>query len=99
MNDSDNTVDAAVKLLNEANDADPDAMSRLISHRTPCNDRMANHPTIQVGKDGSTFLVGMLGIINGIYGTRVNGHGFVAAITNDEGEILRFEKIADAVRP
>lgn len=54
--------------LNELNEIDPDAVRRLCFQRVPCNDRLRDHPTVQVrsDKDGSNAAVGLLGILNGL---------------------------------
>ncbi len=62
------SVDDAVLLLNSALAADPDAMRTLINTRIPCNQVLAEHPTIQAGKTETGYDVGMLGVINGLFG-------------------------------
>jgi len=60
----------ALQTLNEAYEADPAAMHALICNRVPCNQTLADHPTIQCGVNNitptETFEVGLLGVINGI---------------------------------
>ena len=61
----------------------------LINHRIPCNEALANHPTCQAGLcqgSESDCEVGMLGIINGMLGTRADGHGLIVAISESEGK-------------
>ena len=88
-----------VNLLNEALELDPDALHRLCEFRTPCNDALATHPTIQAGPiDGDPAdRVGLIGILNGLVGTYPSGWGCVAAIydTNDRDQIRRFVLIGD----
>ena len=59
-----------LRILNEAYAADPAAMHALIVNRVPCNQPLADHPTVQVETNavasGESFAVGMLGVINGI---------------------------------
>jgi hypothetical protein len=59
-----------IGVLNSAYDADPAAMNALICNRVPCNQTLADHPTIPVDGNlvaaGESYAVGMLGIINGI---------------------------------
>lgn len=91
------TPQDAIDLLNEALRLDPHVMGWLIAFRGPCNDALAEHPTIQVGqnsKDEPT-VVGMLGILNGIFGKRDNGMGFIGAVY-DGGKLVRFELTDDA---
>lgn len=101
-------IDTAIRLLNEALAADRDAMEKLISNRVNCNEVLAKHPTIQVkafaekgssyGKSEVTgplirYSVGMLGIINGIFGADENENGFIAARFDDEThQLVAFER-------
>jgi len=77
------TVEQAVEVLNRAYDVDPVAMQNLIRNRVICTEELAEDPTIQVGElvDG-IFEVGMLGIINGIFGADENSIGHIAAKTH-----------------
>lgn len=73
------TVDNAIKLLNEFYKIDPNAMDALVKARVPCNDDLANHPTVQVGvKPDGGYQVGILGILNGLFGTDDRDIGFIA---------------------
>jgi len=78
------TVDEAVSALNTMLEADPEAMTKLVHRRVPCNERLADHPTCQVGggEDGP-WVVGLLGILNGIFG-RENGAGHIAALIDPD---------------
>lgn len=60
------TIEETIALLNSALETDREAISSLIEHRVPCSDAMAEHPTIQVSPNQT---VGLLGIINGLFGT------------------------------
>lgn len=57
-------------VLNEGLECDANAMHSLIVNRVPCNMKLADHPTIEVSKNGvlagNNFTVGLLGVINGI---------------------------------
>jgi hypothetical protein len=85
----------AIRVLNEALERDPVAVSRLIAYRVPCNIQLADHPSIQVGGSNAppdpAHEVGILGIINGLFGTRTDGWGFITAIIEDDGRVLRFD--------
>lgn len=63
------TAQDAVTLLNEALAADRMAVDVLINFRINCNQQLAFHPTIQVSADNR---VGLLGLINGIFGLNEN---------------------------
>ena len=77
------TVEQAVRVLNEALEADPEAVNALFAHREQCSIIFADHKTIQVSADGGTCLpaysVGLLGIINGIFGVDGDGWGAIVA--------------------
>lgn len=88
MTDMDAAIDAAIAVLNQALEADPEAVAGLVNHRVPCNAKLAAHPTIQVGPDG----VGLLGILNGLFGADPRGWGFICAVLSEDGTILRFER-------
>ena len=78
-----------VALLNAAWLCDPKAMHALVEHRVPCNDELADHPTIQVLDEGRGASVGLLGILNGIAGTNEAGtSGWVGAIYEGRPERL-----------
>jgi len=87
------TPDDAILVLNEAVRADPEAVLALVEYRVPCNDALADHPSIQVRNinpppDTSkmdatnpallaqvkTCEVGLLGILNGLFGSYPLGH-------------------------
>jgi hypothetical protein len=78
------SVIEAVAVLNRALEKDPFAMNALINHRVPCGIDLAKDETVQVGHPddlvGLGFEVGMLGIINGIFGVRPNKCGYIAAV-------------------
>jgi hypothetical protein len=92
------TPQDAVDLLNEALQLDGDAMTKLVGQRVECNRALADHPTIQsghpdifIGEDDPCEIhcVGLLGIINGLFGIDENGYGAIAAHI-DEGKIIKF---------
>lgn len=85
----------AVKILNEALKADPTAINKLFLSRVACNEELSQHKTIQVrgyesGSEPQPPNVGVLGLINGIFGINDNnGNGFIYMQLN-EGKIDRF---------
>jgi hypothetical protein len=91
-------VDEVVAYLNELVSLDRDAMEHLIETRVRCNDKIVEHPTVQVmkGEDGN-MTVGLLGILNGLVGTQPDesskpGWGFIAA-SYDDGKLVKFVRI------
>lgn len=77
-----------VDFLNELLEIDRPAIAALIANRVPCNQRMADHPTVQVGAQHGGFHVGLLGILNGLCGIHENGMGAIAAIFETHNEDL-----------
>ncbi len=75
------TVEKAVKILNEALEADPVAMNALFNKRVPCNKELGDHKTIQIAKSGVYGLdfesLGAIGIINGIFGIDDESYGAI----------------------
>lgn len=68
------TVSDAVRVLNEALEADREAIEALVLSRSVVNSRLAAHPTIQCGRvidEDGPLVVGVLGIINGIFGSEI----------------------------
>jgi len=89
------TPDDAIELLNDINKRDPSVLPALVNYRVACNERLALHPTVQVGKAGDGKMeVGLLGIINGLFDVRWNGWGQIAveATTDADGEVTRISK-------
>lgn len=94
------SIDTALSILNEAMLLDPIAVRALIETRVPCNEALADHPTIQVHdpEDGSGPSVGFLGILNGIFGTYdggpKGGWGPISARFEDHGHgpLVGFER-------
>lgn len=82
----------AVDVLNRALCADPDAVAELVNARVPCNLSLAKDPTIQVAADGDggTYRVGLLGIVNGIFGIDGDGWGPITAQFDDRGKLEEF---------
>lgn len=85
--------------LNELLEIDRPAIASLIANRVPCNKTLADHPTVQVSAQHGGFHVGMLGLLNGLCGTRLNGYGFINAIFDGDAselkDLVRFEVHTD----
>jgi len=87
-------IDFAQKLvdyLNSLAKIDRNAITALIETRVPCNDDLANHPTVQCHVDENNNAVnkanvGLLGIINGFI-----GEGVICACYDDNWTLTRFE--------
>lgn len=54
----------------------------------------SDHPTVQVRLIDGEYKVGVIGVINGIFGTADDGYGAIAAIFDDENKKLtKFKRI------
>lgn len=81
-------VDTFLRVLNEANLLDPNAIKALVNNRVPCNEKLAEHKTIQVNCEIGMAQVGLLGIINGICDALVGCR--IAVVTVDPDTIVEF---------
>lgn len=89
-----------VAFLNECLELDRPAVAALIANRVPCNQALADHPTVQAGAQHGGYNVGMLGILNGLCGTFENSTGAIAAIFETPapgqfGDLVRFEVLKE----
>lgn len=75
-------MDEAVAVLNEALRLEPKAVSDLVRHRVKFqSEELADHPTIQVGVLPDGFDLGLVGLLNGIFGTE---HDRIAIEVDDD---------------
>lgn len=72
-------AERVVALLNDMLEMDAPAVAALIANRVPCNTKLLNHPTVQVGVQHGGNHVGMLGVLNGLCGIDDVGFGGVVA--------------------
>lgn len=91
-------IDHAIEVLNRALAADPDTVRALFAHRVVCNETLTDDPTIQVTVKNMPTL-GVLGLVNGLFGVAPSGYGFITAEYDDEDtpggyakEIVRFRR-------
>ena len=79
------TVEEAVEVLNRLLKKDPGAMSMLVHARVLCNEELANDETAQVGrKSPGIYRIGLLGVLNGIFGIDEKGMGYIIAELDDD---------------
>lgn len=87
-------VRLAIEVLNRVHAADPTVLPALIGYRVPCNVAVADDPTVQVGKiDGAdeAWEVGLLGVVNGLYGVQgERAVGYIAAHYDDDHRLTHF---------
>lgn len=88
-------VDHIIETMNELLVRDPRAISALIETRVYCSEAIADHPTVQVSADKGRPTLGLLGILNGLCGTRSDGSGHIAAEFEDSGRISQFVRLRD----
>lgn len=88
MNDNPKSKEEVVDFLNELLKIDSKAINELFNIRIPCNEALQDHPTVQVNHKGE---VGILGILNGLFGIQENGQGYIAIeLDNESSPINRF---------
>ena len=85
----------AIRVLNEALEADPEAINRMMRLEVPVNEKLAGHATIQVGTSELDpphpgKVVRPLGLINGLYGAGDDQWGFIAMMVDEAGKIVKF---------
>jgi len=99
------TIEQAIEVLNEAFKLDARTIQWLINNRVPCNAELAGHPTIQVkaiqrrhiyGGEPVRYEIGLLGIINGLFGVNENESGYIAAEFDDDGKLIGFKSLEGA---
>lgn len=87
-------ISEVVEMLNEMLKIDQEATSDLVKSRVKCNEGLAEHPTIQVSECGNTYEVGLIGVLNGIFGIDENGFGHIAyEIDKETKEIKKFKEL------
>jgi hypothetical protein len=76
-----------VDLLNKLFEMDPMAIEALVTNKVPCNRKIANHKTVtvstRIGKR-DCYMVGMLGVLQGIVG--LDGEGIEGLYENKGDE-------------
>jgi len=87
------SVEEAVSALNSMLALDRAAIEALVEHRVVCNMALYDHPTAQVAVDTGyhTPRIGLLGVINGIFGCDENLVGFIVAVFDKRGKLVKFE--------
>lgn len=78
------TLDEAIAYLDELVTLDTPAMGALIANRVPCNEALADHPAVQASEQHGGFHIGLIDIINGMFGVH-DGWGPIT-FTFDDGE-------------
>jgi len=91
------TPQEAVDMLNSLLKLDASAIPALTDHRVQCNEALAEHPTVQVGRattwrkarpdlslsEDAQHTVGLVGLLNGFFGMNEQGMGPIGALYQD----------------
>lgn len=90
-----------VDFLNGLVAIDRDAVRALMASRVPCNEKLADHPSVQVRAydmedKPHDFEVGILGLLNGLVGVDTEGLGLIQLVVDDEDEELLEFRLAPA---
>ena len=92
-------ISAAVDLLNDVLERDPEAITKLVNMRIDCDERLANHPTVQVHKFDDVYRIGVLGLLNGVLGGGPSGDiGAKGKINPNTGDFIDIKKFVDLRR-
>ncbi|AVN50857.1 3'-5' exonuclease [Serratia sp. IR-2025] len=86
------TAQKTVDILNGLFQVDPDAITALVDHRVKCSEYFAKKTAATVGICDSTYIIGMIGVINALIAPEV-----IAAIY--DGNELKGFAVADVVVP
>ena len=78
------TVAEAVAVLNRLVAADPDAMSALVNHRVPANQALVDDPTAQCGTYEGVARIGLVGVLNAIFGADEKSWGYIMVQVDEE---------------
>jgi hypothetical protein len=89
------SIEEAINILNDILKTDKEAIKKLVEYRVPCNKELMLHKTVQVlCIDGGEPTVGLMGIINGIFGVHERtGCGFIGIEIDEDGDVLQFVQV------
>ena len=86
------SIEDVCEILNDLLKIDYDACFRLVNHRETCNVKVYNHPTIMVAEIAGEYTVGIIGLLNGMFGIREDGFGQLCYnMDNDSEKITEFK--------
>ncbi|MGD9161859.1 MAG: hypothetical protein PVG39_25840 [Desulfobacteraceae bacterium] len=89
------SIQETVDFLNDLLSIDPDTINNLSSIRVGCNKTMADHPTVQVAcLSDNYFIVGIIGILNGLFGSDEHGWGHISA-DYEGSKVKRFRVLSN----
>ena len=85
------TIDEVIAVLNEMIALDKPATAALVANRVPCNEALADHPTILVNAQNGGFDVGLVGVLNGLFGPP-DAQGGPICYEFEDGNLVRFTR-------
>lgn len=77
------TLDEVIEALNSMLACDNKAIQSMVMDRVRCNEALADHPSAQVAGDSGYYSIGLLGVINGLFGVDEWGRGPIALVAID----------------
>lgn len=87
------SLDEAIDFLNSLISLDKAAVAALIANRVPCNEQLANHPTVRVTAQHGGYHVGLLGILNGLFGDESSAEEHerapIAFVMSPDGNLIK----------
>lgn len=90
------TLDEFIGKLNEFLLLDPDAFEAIFTHRVRCNEFVARHETIQVGKTrGGYYRLSIVGLLNGVFGIDENGSGDLCGVYDEQNNLIRIDRVSN----
>ena len=90
------SLDETIEFLNEILKLDSSVAQFIIDNRVACNSLIADHESIQVicdKEDAGLYKVGLLGILNGLFGSE-NETGYIAAVVEKDGSVSSFCRLS-----
>lgn len=85
------TIDETIDFLNELIALDSIAVQSLARKAVKCNDSLAEHPTIQVATHEGAYYLGLLGVLNGMFGVDDDGWGSIVFVY-EEGHLVKADR-------
>jgi hypothetical protein len=74
------TPDDVVNLLNKLLEIDPGAMNEFVERRIRCNKNIGDDTHVQVLSENGKDYVGLIGILNGLFGVHADGNGPIGSM-------------------
>ncbi len=92
------TIYNVVAFLNSLLEYDREALQALCFKCVMCNEKLGEHPTVQTDLNVGMYSVGLVGVLNGLFGVDSEGWGAIAATVDDEGKLVGFTILEDRLQ-